>query len=187
MRKPSQLAPIAIAVAVVSVAVWWAVRPSGLPAAKASPSESAQLGCQPVEATRGSGPATLTTKDSEVSVRDVRISTDLPFEGGETHAEPGKVFVIGALLFTRLGSAEASVNSDDISIVCQGGGGMSPGYWSQDGKQFCFPCSFDVSTRDPSMTVWFAFKVDRQRAASSFAVDYRGAGPLPLGPPPASP
>jgi hypothetical protein len=40
-----------------------------------------------------------------------------------------------------------------------------------------------VATEDPSTVIWFAFKVERQRAAQSFAVDYKSAGPLPLGPP----
>jgi hypothetical protein len=172
-----------VVAAVVSAVAWWMLRPAGSPKQKPSPTASARFGCQPVEPTQGSGPATLTTLSWKVSVRDVRLATDLPFEGGETHAEAGKVFVIGSLLFTRLGSHEESVSSDAISIVCQGGSGMSPGYWSQDGEQFCFPCSFDIGTRDPSMTVWFAFKVERQRAAAGFAVDYQGSGPIPLRPP----
>ena len=188
MRKLSQLGPLAIVLAVVTVALWWAVRPAGQPAAKHSSSGSARFGCEPVEATGGSGSATLTTRDWKVGVEEVRSASALPREGGgEMNAEAGKVFVVGALDFTRLGSVEASISSEDISIVCRGGGGLTPGYWSTDGERFCFPCSFDVSTESPSTIVWFAFKVERQRAASSFAVDYKGAGPLPLGPPTSSP
>jgi hypothetical protein len=125
----------------------------------------------------------MTTADWKVSVKEVRAADVLGFEGGETHAEAGKVFVVGGLTFARIGSVKAEIRSDDLSIVCAGGGGMTPGYWSQDGKQFCFPCSFELSMDDPSTVIWFAFKVDRQRAARSFAVDYQGAGPIPLGPP----
>ena len=183
MRKLSRLGPLVVAAVVVATVAWWMLRPAGTPTAKPSPTGSAQFGCQPVEPTRDSGPTTLTTSSWKVALRDVRISTDLPIGDGETHAEPGKVFVIGSLLFTRLGSQGASVSSDDISIVCHGGSGMSPGYWSQDGEQFCFACAFDIGTDDPSMTVWFAFKVERQRAPAGFAVDYKGSGPLPLRPP----
>ncbi len=188
MKKLSQLAPLAIVLAVVTVALWWGLRPAAEPAVKPSPSRSAQFGCEPVEATGGPGTATLTTRDWKVSVKEVRSASDLPREGGgEMNAEAGKVFVIGALDFIRLGSVEASISSEDISIVCRGGSGLTPGYWSTDGERFCFPCSFDVTTEAPSTIVWFAFKVQRQRGASSFAVDYKGAGPLPLGPPTASP
>ena len=183
MKRLRQLVPIAIVLAVIAGLVWLAERPSGTPAAKASPSPSFPLGCQPVEGTRGSGPEILTTRDWKVSVKDVRSTAVLGFEGGEAHAEPGKVFVVGGLTFTRIGSAEAAIRSDDVSIVCAGGGAMRPGYWSQDGVQFCFPCSFEHSIDEPSTVMWFAFKVERQRAAKSFAVDYEGAGPIPFGPP----
>src|SRR5439155_1254358 len=82
----------------------------------------------------------------------------------------------------RLGSAHATIRSDDISIVCMGGGGVTPGYWSSDGKGYCFPCSFDFTSGSRSMSIWFAFKVDGPRAAFPFAVDYRGFGPMPLVP-----
>jgi hypothetical protein len=183
MKRLRQFVPIAIVLAVVAGFVWLAERPSGTPVAKASPRASVRLGCQPVEGTRGSGPEILTTKDWKVSVKEVRSTAVLGFQGGETHAEPGKVFVVGGLTFTRLGSADAAIRSDDVSIVCAGGGAMRPGYWSQDGDQFCFPCSFELSIDDPSTVIWFAFKVERQRAARSFAVDYEGEGPIPLGPP----
>jgi hypothetical protein len=184
VRKLSQVVPIALAVVVVSAVAWWMLRPSGAPLAKPSPSASAPLGCQPVEATRGSGPTTITTSDWEVSVREVRSANALPREGGgEMHAESGKVFVVAALTFRRLGSTEASIASEEIGIVCEGGQTMSPGYWSMSGERFCFPCSFDVSTEAPSTDVWFAFKTGRGRATSSFELDYRGSGPLPLGPP----
>ena len=61
---------------------------------------------------------------------------------------------------------------------------MTPGYWSDDGKGFCFPCSFAVSTGDRSTSYWFAFKVDSPRAAFTFAVDYDGFGPAPIVPSP---
>ena len=183
VRKLARLGPLAVMLALVSALAWFGTRPSGTPAAKASPRPSVPGGCQPVEGTLGSGPPTLTTSDWEVSVKEARVTDVLGFEGGETHAEGGKVFVVGGLTFTRIGSAGAEIRSDDLSIVCAGGGGMTPGYWSQDGKQFCFPCSFELGIDDPSTVIWFAFKVERQRATRSFAVDYEGAGPFQFGPP----
>jgi hypothetical protein len=183
MSKLLRFVPIAVMLAVASALVWFGTRPSGAPPAKASPRPSAPVGCQPVEATHGSGPSTLTTGTWEVSVKEVRATDVLGFEGGKTHAEAGKVFVVGGLTFTRIGSGGAEIRSDDVSIVCAGGGRMSPGYWSQDGKQFCFPCSFELGIDDPSTEIWFAFKVERQRAARSFAVEYEGVGPIQLGPP----
>jgi hypothetical protein len=188
MRKLSQALPIAVVVAVVTAIVWWMLRPAAQPSAIPTPSASALSGCQPVEASRGSGPGTLTTADWQVSVKDVRSATELPREGGgEMHAEPGKVFIVGTLTFHRLGSPKVPISSEDISIVCEGGRGMTPGYWSTDGERFCFPCSFDVTTEARSTDVSFAFKSERSRAALSFAVDYQGSGPLPMGPPPAAP
>jgi hypothetical protein len=188
MRKLSRAFPIVLAVAVVSAIVWWMLRPAAQPSATPTPSASALSGCQPVEATAGAAPATLTTADWEVSVKEVRSAAELPREGGgEMHAEPGKVFVVGTLTFHRLGSPDTPINSEDVSIVCAGGGGMTPGYWSTDGKRFCFPCSFDVATEARSTDVSFAFKTERARAASSFALDYRGSGPIPLGPPTTGP
>src|SRR5919198_680009 len=156
MRKLRQLLPIAVMVGVVAGLAWLGTRPSGKPVAKPSPTPSVPGGCQPVEGTSGSGPATLTTKNWKVRVKEERVTDVLGFEGGETHAEAGKVFVVGGLNFTRLGPPEASISSDDISIVCAGGGRMTPAYWSQDGKQFCFPCGFDVATEEPSTVIWFA-------------------------------
>jgi hypothetical protein len=183
LSKLRRLVPFAVMLAVVSALVWFGTRPSGTPAATASSRPSIPIGCQLVEGTAGSGRPVLTTSDWEVSVKDVRATDVLGFEGGETHAEAGKVFVVGGLTFTRIGSVDAAIRSDDLSIVCAGGGRMRPGYWSQDGEQFCFPCSFELSIDDPSTVIWFAFKVERQRAARSFAVEYEGAGPIPLGPP----
>jgi hypothetical protein len=188
VKRLSQTVPAVTAIAVVTAIVWWMLRPAAQPSATPTPSASALSGCQPVEASREAGPATLTTADWEVSVKDVRSATELPREGGgEMHAEPGKVFIVGTLTFHRLGSPEVPISSADISIVCVGGSGMTPGYWSTDGERFCFPCSFDVTTEARSTDIWFAFKSERSRAASSFAVDYQGSGPLPLGPPPAAP
>jgi len=90
------------------------------------------------------------------------------------------------LEFHRLGPAEASIDSNDIDIVCEGGRTLTPAYWNLQRDQYCFGCSFDVATGDPNRTVRFAFKVERRWAGSSFALDYQGAGPIPLGPPAAS-
>ena len=173
---------MAMTLLLVAAVAWFVTRSSGEPRATSSPSPS-PTACQLEAPSAASAPITLTSTDWRVSVKSVRSAPGIPAVGGGTYfAETGKVFVVGSLTFTRLASAEASISSNDLSVVCTGGGGMTPGYWSSDGKEFCFPCSFDVATGDRTTSISFAFKVDRPRAAFPFAVDYRGFGPIPLVP-----
>ena len=181
---------MAVTLLLVAGVAWFVTRPSGKPTTSpaASTSPSPSFPCKLEAPSIASGPATLTTPDWKVSVKESRSAAGIPGIGGGTFfAETGKVFVVGGLTFRRLGSAHATIRSDDISIVCMGGGGVTPGYWSSDGKGYCFPCSFDFTSGSRSMSIWFAFKVDGPRAAFPFAVDYRGFGPMPLVPTPSPP
>lgn len=184
MKKLWRIAPMATTLLLVAAVAWFVTRPSGRPTAAASPSPSPTGPCQltaPPVALAG----TITTPDWTIRVTEVRVDAGLPAQGeGTYHAEAGKVFVVGRTTFMRIGSSEAGVNSDDVLIDCSAGDGMKPGYWSTDGKGFCFPCSFDLSTSDRSTSFWFAFKVDAQRAAFGFEVRYGAFGPAAMAPVP---
>jgi len=182
MKRLARVAPIAVTLLLVAGVAWFATRSSGKPGAAESPSPSPSGPCQ-LDAPSPTPGGVITTPEWTIRVAEVRSSASLPAQGsGVYHAETGKLFVVGRLRFTRVGSAEASVNSDDVSIDCSDGGSVKPGYWSEDGKGFCFPCSFDLSTGDRSTSFWFAFKVDEPRAAFSFAVRYAGFGPVAMAP-----